>query len=385
MASKCNAARRESSMAAATTTTLPLDVVFSILAHLPVKTLSRFRCVSQSWSALISSPSFIKSHHQRSKQSPLLFITTTELTKADAKHGHPKYILVQDMKGRSRDRQMAKFMVTQPSRYLQLAVSCLNLVCLYDEYDIYVRNPSTNEGITLTKTSSQFGSACRYCSCRKVAFAYLASTSEYKVFQIYMISGRGEHTFACEVFTLGTARWRVIGGPPFTVHCSNNAIVAEAIHFLPAWFDVHHGESNGLARFDLRKEEWSAQLLPLPQYFHDADNARGGVFRLREMRGMLSLARIGGSKMELWLLKDYDKGVWVKEYNINVPELSLPLKIEEDGRVLLEMRGGKLRFYDQKDGDFEEIYDGNNTLRVSFFVESFMSLDDESFRSLKSM
>ncbi|KAL7218697.1 hypothetical protein ACSBR2_011880 [Camellia fascicularis] len=41
---------------------LPQEVLFDILARLPVKSLLQMRCVCKSWNSLINSPIFITSH-----------------------------------------------------------------------------------------------------------------------------------------------------------------------------------------------------------------------------------------------------------------------------------------------------------------------------------
>lgn len=44
---------------------LPEDIIFDVLSRLPVKTLCRFRCVSKTWRALISSPAFASAQASR--------------------------------------------------------------------------------------------------------------------------------------------------------------------------------------------------------------------------------------------------------------------------------------------------------------------------------
>lgn len=41
---------------------LPEDIIFDVLARLPVKMLCQLRCVSKTWRALISDPAFIAAH-----------------------------------------------------------------------------------------------------------------------------------------------------------------------------------------------------------------------------------------------------------------------------------------------------------------------------------
>ncbi|RLN25114.1 hypothetical protein C2845_PM07G13050 [Panicum miliaceum] len=51
---------------------LPEDIIFDVLARLPVKTLCRLRCVSKGWRALISDPTFAAAQGSRSAAAPIV-------------------------------------------------------------------------------------------------------------------------------------------------------------------------------------------------------------------------------------------------------------------------------------------------------------------------
>ncbi|GFP82039.1 F-box protein cpr30 [Phtheirospermum japonicum] len=55
---------------------VPVDIIISILSRLPVKSLVRFRTVSESWNATISDPRFTRLHLEQSKasDSDILFV-----------------------------------------------------------------------------------------------------------------------------------------------------------------------------------------------------------------------------------------------------------------------------------------------------------------------
>lgn len=104
---------------------------------------------------------------------------------------------------------------------------------------------------------------------------YDASTSDYNVLRIitnryYMVAC----TLKCEVLTLGFKSCRAIESPPVGValhgHYDSIAVDDGAAHFRS--YHLHHDGihqnyiyDHVIARFDLKKEEWS--VLPLPDYY----------------------------------------------------------------------------------------------------------------------
>ncbi|TKY46646.1 F-box/kelch-repeat protein [Spatholobus suberectus] len=57
---------------------LPEDLIVEILSWIPVKALIRFRCVSKTWNSLISHPTFVKLHLQRSSKNAHILLPFME-------------------------------------------------------------------------------------------------------------------------------------------------------------------------------------------------------------------------------------------------------------------------------------------------------------------
>ncbi|KAM0860501.1 hypothetical protein ACQ4PT_046514 [Festuca glaucescens] len=72
---------------------LPHDVVTEIFAYLPAKSVSRFRCVSRSWDATLSSALFVKLHLQQANNDdkPRFFFSPTFEPLSDESESTSRY------------------------------------------------------------------------------------------------------------------------------------------------------------------------------------------------------------------------------------------------------------------------------------------------------
>jgi len=357
MESRSKAARREHQNAAKT---LPSDIVIEILLRLRVKSLLRFCCISKSWSALISDPSFQRSHHQRSKQNPLIFLTTM--------HDYTHYSL-----DHKREKSLEYLFKSADSKGLLWPLltvpTCTDLVCMYDADDVYIINPATRQEITLPKNSSDWFN-------QKVAFGYDASTSEYKVFR-YICSA--QFSIACEVFTLGGSNsWRRVKTLDELDLLDDITMIDGSVYaMIKRFYETYYC----IFRFDLENEEWSKLPLPKADEFHPDEVT--SFFSLNQAAGVLCLTCLVPCKrFEIWLLKDHCKdgehNPWVKDYSIDISTLRYSdsvqlLAIEEDGRFVVQL--GDFFCYNPKSRSFEEIYVGTTSFGATFYVESFMSLN----------
>ncbi|CAN6180309.1 unnamed protein product [Urochloa humidicola] len=129
---------------------------------------------------------------------------------------------------------------------------------------------------------------------------------------------------------------------------------------------VNHGiPLDCIHSFDLETEEWRGILhgpisgiFQTDEYDDDLDDYRGlwSAITLAELRGSLGLVHYRKFRhmMDLWVLRDFDSGLWVKEYIIQI-EPTFPttewcvksLFMLEDGRIVIHFpKTGLLFIYD---------------------------------------
>ncbi|XP_039827151.1 putative F-box protein At3g52320 [Panicum virgatum] len=187
---------------------LPEEIVQDILSRLPAKSLCRFRCVSRSFDAVISSHAFQDAHYQRNSGGRRLFIRPAGV-REPLYAWHPG--------GGPAETIMSTRRLPQGS-ILPVSKSCRGLILLKNthRYAHHVWNPSTGEILTLpdriplrARWSWQF---VPYGLC------YCSDTRRHKVVRIYdaYTSSGGEYyggatptATVCEVFTLNeSAYWR---------------------------------------------------------------------------------------------------------------------------------------------------------------------------------
>lgn len=367
---------------------LPLDIIHEILLCLPVKILTKFRLVCKQWNSLISRPSFQQDHYRFHQRNPLLVTVKRE-------YGYHLISTYNNIKGASCSRGTSKninikqglnllnrFSVANPaslSSRTSRIQSCLGLVCVASIYEhiLFVCNPSTGEQIILPPTLEP--SKC-------IGFGYSHSTKEFKVVKFYCTLKSFGRTIGCKVFTLGSGEWREARSPPF----ETLRVCFGVAPFLQGAFHLLHciGSDYSITAFDIDTEEYIR--FPTPENYNTDDICPfGSIQTLSELGGSLSLIGKHGNFLEVWLVKDYNNGKWVKEYIIDFcmtsprdfpRDVSLlgatALEILADGSITLALEGVNMNMllcYNPKEkiathkmeyGDFS----------WGLFVESFRSI-----------
>lgn len=390
---------------------IPHDVIFDILSRLSVKILCRFRCVSKSWSALISDPVFQQHHLHRRQHNPQLFISAFE---KESKSGRPKthrHFLF-DKESETLDL-IAKFRLPEQLDLPRHTVfSYLDLVCTYDRHNVYVFNPAMKKWITLSGNSLPRN---RDIDTEYVAIGYVASTSTYKVFRVFKpatCSPNYNIRRKFEVLTLGSNNWRAVDEAPFdgTIDFQSMTATVDGSSYL-SWNMHNRYGHDAMVFFNLKEEEWSA--VPIP------DDTCDPPLCLLEMGGGLCMVCLerDSRMLDLWLLKvpHGDGRTWEKKYSIDIfpirdmwpfpwvkflgqderfwekecsidismADISWPVPLaigQETKKLMLSPMIHRLPCYDLIDQKMDEIYNGKSHNTICFYVESFKSLEIEGFK-----
>jgi len=124
---------------------------------------------------------------------------------------------------------------------------------------------------------------------------------------------------------------------------------------------------------DLGSEEWTPETIQCPPLEHSKEEDAWDI-GLTELKGTLCvvqnirhLGSLGGHYVNIWLLMDPNKGIWVKEYRIQTPGRILlstkPLDVFGDGTMLLllnvswkamDAKSYFLQFYNSSTKDFTD-------------------------------
>ncbi|MED6189122.1 hypothetical protein PIB30_092679 [Stylosanthes scabra] len=187
-----------------------------ILLRLPVKSLMRFMCVSQSWKSLIFSPDFVKLHLQRSPKN-----TDFLLLRIDT-HPDPAIVLsytLDSLKNKTNPPFTQSLGFSQDLKFCHWVNSSINgLSCVssyvsndteYKIYNVRLWNPITR----LTSAASQplyveNRSACIV----KFGLGYDDSTDTYKV--VVNIIDREQWKNELRVYSRGDTCWRTVSVSP---------------------------------------------------------------------------------------------------------------------------------------------------------------------------
>jgi len=346
---------------------LPPDLLFDVLLRLPAKELCRLRAVCRSWRSLTFDPLFVGEHAARHP----LFLANFRDDRARVHVVDLSGNVVKVIPNPDGDRLL-------PTR---LDLACAATVSNTSR----VLDPATGSVLILPerRAAVHLNEESLYRPDTSFAFGRIGATGEYKVLRMFPMFSRS--TLLCEVLTINGASGSCSSHAQWRARPSNDhfagqfaTVVGEVVYFKVDIVYSYYGSIIGgvvnlgiplyeIHSFDLGREEWRGTLRgPIRDIFgtdeYDDDLDDYSYIRheitLADLRGSLALVHYRKCKhiMNLWLLKDFDNGVWVKEYRIQIePIFSTAemcvkaLFMLDDGRVVIHFPvTGLLFMYDPR-------------------------------------
>nr|GEW41724.1 hypothetical protein [Tanacetum cinerariifolium] len=363
----------------------PIDIISVILTRLPIKPLLQFRSVSKQWLSLISSPSFAKHHHR----STSLLITTYD-TSTCLRHilSVPRATLTNEHLSRAAVR-VTHLMTLQDAPTTRRETTELEhlhgLVLLttgngFIENDFaFVINPSTREYVRLNAPGSvsvyDYGKVhvCYF-------FGYDEVRNEHKVLNIRMLDIKSFKPSSVEImlFELGTSEWRKIDVEIPIDISGEDWEVFEIIKIPNEALPIKYG-----SWYDCKGTE----TLKINQPF---------LMKVNGFLGVLCHDRVVESnEMDIWMLKDYEERVWVKEtivFGESWVDLDCPLpsdcvNVDEIAFAPIRVSRNLIRvpIYDVKTRSFKSVkyFLGEHFLRAKTVKFNQIRSYDESILPLK--
>ncbi|XP_059663695.1 F-box protein CPR1-like [Cornus florida] len=185
---------------------LPGDMLVDILTRLPAETLVRCTSVCKSWYSLITNPSFITKHLNRSKNNHLLLFRshTDPYVGDDKEHYSLRYDDVRFLEYAELDLPLKSIC----SHYFRIIGSTNGLICLSDDQfryvnDLFLWNPSIRKVFPLPPVRVTFQSHGPFVA--NIGFGFDSITDDYKVIRIVHFENDYHQPPEIDIFSLSTA------------------------------------------------------------------------------------------------------------------------------------------------------------------------------------
>jgi F-box interacting protein len=360
------------------------DNVYEIFLRVPAKDLCRLRVVSHSWWYFLSDPQFIAKYAAR-HPGPLIVAGYNTFNQQ-----HRILYDIRDLSGCIVKRVLA-------TREEWVLYGQPNLLCVVDWTNMSIKllNPATGVAYMLPKEFAEEHASYRqyiYKFSFTATFGQVASTGVYKVIRVIcFLDDIGYFGQLYEVFTLDDnshARWRAKKAPPYQIELDHwdNVVINGIIYFLTYNVDE---EEHRIGSFNLETEEWSLSIPgPLSTLMDAAADDIDYSFQLTigALSGTLVIAYHPDtgtdSSIDLWFLADFEKGLWVRQYSIELssvhPAYAVhPFSVLNDGRIVFVIdtnSGGVLSIYNPETKTSEDVMDTGYDVALGLYTGSALSV-----------
>jgi F-box interacting protein len=359
---------------------LPEDLLMEILSRLPVKSLMRCKCVSKSWYALVTNPSFITKHlkisHNLNRGAAIL------------RHGGGLdqlrlSTLSNETLEVSGDVDLSQWFQDEVTM-VSMFGPCNGILCLsgtlwttrggYRDYDrLVLWNPATRESRILPPFPRQ--GDLDFVS--YLGFGFDPKTNDYKVVSILNFLFQ-----YCEVqvYHLSTNSWRVLDSSPdpsYFIHPPRFSSYLNGVYYWSVRvLDYSYMGRRLLLSFDMSNEVFQEVLPPPPE---------GGCIEdiavINDTVTLISPCGIESKEwVEIWVLNECGvERTWTKIFTIRqIPGVWNLLQIRGDGLVVVTDVDQCLVLYDPRTQEARnlQIYEAGSAQLVSY-TESLVLLNGE--------
>ncbi|KAK4396513.1 hypothetical protein Sango_1487900 [Sesamum angolense] len=175
-----------------------------------------------------------------------------------------------------------------------------------------INNFSTGQGLSVPGSSAA-------ASFYTIGFGYLPQLNEYKIIHLFFVPSVGEGKMSSEILTLRDGEgviadsWRSIRNCPQSVSASDCLCLNSTV-FWEISRSCKGPQGKEIASFDLYKEEFNVHSYPV------CDSTKYSMIGVTGFQGTLCVVGFAAetSTMDVWLMKDNDSGIWVKEYTVGL-------------------------------------------------------------------
>ncbi|KAJ4834376.1 hypothetical protein Tsubulata_041186 [Turnera subulata] len=329
---------------------LDADTIREIMVRLPVKSLLRFKCVSNEWNTLIRQPDFIACHLNRA------------ISESKEEKGHVfifqdrigKFYCIKYFEGSSADE--GRVVIREPRwrpGFLRVRSCCDGLLLLTLQAprrptSALVWNPAISEFIDIPAPPSAHNPTAIW------GMGYDALGHDYKV--VRAPSEYKDPSRQAEVFSLKTKVWKTIdypGGCWYYISMKKPVTANRNPHWIAS---IWGRDDRVVLCFDASEEKFVEVCTPAEA---KSDCVRNfGIIHIFSVKGCLGMSTCSKWKVSIWLMKEY--GVhesWEKLYTIQIQPwnriyvLHRPVGITESGSVLFNHPEEVLGLYDVE-GEF---------------------------------
>ncbi|XP_059450699.1 F-box/kelch-repeat protein At3g23880-like isoform X1 [Corylus avellana] len=356
---------------------LPEDLSMEILSRLPVKSLMRCKCISKSWYALITNPSFITMHltsHNPNRRAAIL-----------RRGGGLEHLRLSTLSNEtlevSGNVDLSQLFLDEVSK-VSIFGPCNGILCfsgtLWKNRDghcdygrLVLWNPATRESKLLPPFPRQ--SDLYFFS--NLGFGFDPKTNDYKVVRI--MNFRFRHC-KVQVYHLSTNSWRVLDSSPnpsYFIHLPRFPSYLNGVYYW--WARVREDGYMGrqlLLSFDMSNEVFQEVLPPPSEGSCSEDIAviNDSVTMILPCNSELKEC------IEIWVLNECGvERTWTKILTIRqIPVFWNLLQLREDGLVVLTDEDQCLVLYDPRTQEARnlQIYEARFAQLVSY-TESLVRLN----------